>query len=231
MSDNDDKPMVTDPVPLLGEWPSPVFKAYEKAEYAEAFCRDGCIRLWELHYYRHIEDAARKDESEGRGHLQLPGDVPTKTVNSQTGDWGDSGPVLGHFDYQTEYMNPTYIFCVSGPNVDPTHLAGFGSHIIKIERSGAFLEALRSAVNGMVLSCGQADFVEALPVRYDKGLVRPKPDSDERIAISCAQKPPNRRRDHEYRAVVSLPGVRRDAPKCLDLRLGDPSAYAGWAPR
>lgn len=66
-----------------------MFKSFEIIDYAKSFIA-GNVRFSTLKYFREIEDANRKDKSEGMGQAKINGevlvvDLETKTISSQPG--------------------------------------------------------------------------------------------------------------------------------------------------
>ena len=214
------------PRPLIvDECPPFLIRAFDSEDYARAFLHEGKLRLRNVRHFRDVSDA-RHDPNEGIGALQVPGDVPFIAIDRVTGAARDLGTRPGHISYSQEFINPTYLFCCSTPDVARSLLRSkFGTTLVCIYAPGAFFKALHRALDTKGYAERALAFIECFPVRYDKGEVGQNPADDWRTRLSYGQKPPAFREEHEFRCAVVLGGSQTGAPECLDLTLEDPLTF------
>jgi hypothetical protein len=215
------RPLVIDGVPAR------LFRAYSKREHAQSLLTRGSVRLQRIEYYRTIEDAKRQDTAEGEAHLQVPGDVPVVRIDPKTGKIVGRHTTPGHFNWQMSFQNPTYALCLSQADVDLTELRSrFGEHIVEVFAPQRFVERLHTSAQNLQLHDRELAFVDCFSVRYEKGRVGAQPnEGSELMRLSYGQKAPAFAVEREYRCVVVLSGASADAPKWIDLELGDVSAF------
>jgi hypothetical protein len=102
------------PVPLIVEGlPPHLLRGWTSVDHADAFLRSGHLRLRRVQYYRTIELADRVDDSEGEGHLLVPGNPPVITLDATSMQVIDEHAPPGHFNFIQSFLNPTYVFCSS----------------------------------------------------------------------------------------------------------------------
>src|SRR5882724_1743999 len=215
--------------PELIALPGRLLRFYKSADrrYAEAFAFDGRLRLWELAYFRRIEDASRADPDEGEGRLRVPGQVPLVNVSVADGRFTDGGTVQGHFNFGTTWVQPLYVFCTSLPDVSVTIAGGhLGSELVIIHDPARFAAELTRSAYLLHLGEREILWVEAFPVRYDKDAVSDLPsDQSARHRLPYGQKASRFEVEREYRFVVAVSGVRQGALEFLDLQLGHPERF------
>lgn len=212
---------------MEGHLPLPVFKTYDDQRWSTALAKHGRIRLGALHTYRRIESTGRRDSSEGEARLLIPSDVTTVHLDRQTLQVVGESVAPGHLNYSGSWHNPLYAFCVAGPEVRADHLRRqFGSHVVEIFNTPAFLTELESALARLQLTDREILFVDSCSVRYDKDGVGEYPQVN-RDRIYYAQKPPHSDfpLDCEWRVVVALSGPLKEAPEELFLDLANPTLF------
>ncbi|MGD1118048.1 MAG: hypothetical protein ABR886_00995 [Dehalococcoidales bacterium] len=82
---------------IVGKFPSPLYRAFNKEEYARNLTEHGIFQLRPLPYYNKIEDINRKDKSEGEGRAVIHMDRPVLTLDRKSGkrisEKNEYGPV------------------------------------------------------------------------------------------------------------------------------------------
>jgi hypothetical protein len=214
--------MVTTVVDAL---PDRLWRGYPEDRHAEAFAETGRIRLRTLAYYRSIEDCVRRDQSEGIARLRVPGDVPVITLDASTMAVTKETTEPGFFHFQSQFTNPTYIFCLS---TSEEAAVRFGNTLVEIFDPHRFLDSFVSSLDN--LPEAEIAFVDAFPVRYDKDSVAPTPDHRDRARLSYGQKDPALAVEAEYRIAVVMAGGLEGAPEYLDLILQEPHRFARLVP-
>ena len=204
------------------EKPLYLLRAFNEREYAEDFIQRGRMRAGRLQVYKRIEDAKRQDADEGDGRLKIWGNVPVITLNRETGEFLSETNQPGYFNYSVSFINPTYIFCMAGPQVSVEYLAQkYGKFIVRIDEPQAFVEEITQYFAESVI------WVKLVKVRYDKDIeVQEPPDNEEGTMLSLAQKSSDFRDDEEYRLVVSMPGGGGD--DYIFVELNKKLVYANW---
>jgi len=79
-----------------GRYPTVVYRAFAEARYAEDFALRGGFRLGNLRVYARMEDAERRDSSEGQGYFQRFGTVTSVDFfegSEETAVWQEPGYV------------------------------------------------------------------------------------------------------------------------------------------
>jgi hypothetical protein len=166
----------------------------------------------------------RRDESEGTGSLLIPGDVPVVGLNPATGQVSSRSTQPGHFNYSSEFLNPTYVFCTSGPAANGENLRKlFGNYVIAIDNPRGFAEQLFEALKLLQLPDDRRlDFLDGSPVRYDKGEEGEYPSMADHLRIDFGQKPRRYEPEQEYRFTAVLSGPGAGAPPYLDVQIPRP---------
>jgi len=208
-------------------FPKFVYRAFDKEEYARALVEEGRIRLGQLRKYRDIEDARRRDTTEGEAHVQFPDEVTRVQVDVKSGESHSSrGPGIMHS--RSSLGNPIYIFCTSLPEVEVEHMReNFGKHIVKIDNPAQLSADLDRAMKNSDLKLQGR--VDSSRVTYTKGeLVAADPQSSERFRLSYLQKPKEFEPEREFRFALIIGGAVRpsDLPHDIDLNLGGRLEYA-----
>lgn len=212
-----------------GEFPDgPLFKAFSKMEYAEAFIKEGCFRMGSLNNYRSIEDGERRDAFEGHGHIRVPGQVVRAHFKVDDPDYFDTTEGPGHRDVHTEIGNPIYIFSTSLPQVDLRYLKSkFGQFIVQIDAPKQLAIDITEHLKRRPEK--YAGGIEGSFVSYNRGeVVDRELDSVERTYLSYSQKSIDFSDEHEFRFVA----INMDRPSereihdYLEIDLGGPVPYA-----
>jgi hypothetical protein len=201
--------------------PPRLLSAFTDRAHADAFVREGVIRLGELRTYKKIEDDQRRDASEGDGFLLIPGDIPIVTLDRSTLEVTDRGTEPGQFHFSSTFVNPTYILSFALPSIDVGRLrARFGAYVVAVDEPVEFLERLHAAANRHPALSPKVG-LDHLAVSYDKGGVGSMADARaRRPRLSYAQKPPAFAGEQEYRVVIIGHGSLESAPREVFLRLG-----------
>ena len=213
-----------------GPFPKLLYKAYEKEKYAKSFVEQGSFLLNIQEYYRNIEDLSRKDKDEGKGRIKYLGNRPVLTVDKKTGELLSERMESGPIDLYSSNLNPYYILCCSGPEVNLQHLKhSFGQYIVRILRPdllvkdiACYLKKEQTMPNTLSIEC--------LKVRYDKDLLaKGEPNNQEKLLLSCSQKDASYQNDQEYRIVVRLDVISsypEDYLKYIKINLNKSLKYA-----
>lgn len=206
---------------VVDDCPSYLLKAYTEQRWADALVSRGLIRMRKPSAFRVTGDN-RADPGEGASHLMVPGDVPFVTVNRLTGEHLGSGMQPGHFNYQSEFINPTYIFCASGSGVDAERLrSSFGKFLVEIRNPEIFFARLNSAITNVHIGDREWSFIDAFPVRYTRGDIAAYPaDSGEKLRLNYGQKAESYNWEMEFRAAAVLSGPQVESPDEIDVVLG-----------
>ena len=119
---------------------------------------------------------AREDSTEGHSHILVPGRVPVAHITRSTLEVSSVDHVDGHFNRQSEFLNPTYLHSASGPDVDRARLAQtFGEFLVEIAAPDVFLRRLLDAAVANGIQDRTVDFLDAFPVAYTKGDIQAEP--------------------------------------------------------
>ncbi len=71
-------------------------RAYKELQFAKDFAERGEVQLRPIQYYREIDDQSRRDDEEGEAALQIPSDVQSLVINSNTLEVIDKRVQLSH---------------------------------------------------------------------------------------------------------------------------------------
>ena len=160
-----------------------LFRAFSERTFAEDFVR-GRFRLGRLAHYRSIEDASRRDGTEGEAFY-----LDEKGVS-----------------WWTKLGNDTFTLCCS-LNADLAFLRHkLGRHIVQIHDPEQLATDTYAALGTLGVKVFQG--VSARLVRYDKGqILAENLDEGARADLCVVQKPPEFREEMEYRffAILSVP--------------------------
>jgi hypothetical protein len=206
---------------IIDDCPVSLFKAYSEQQWAEALITRGVVRMRKPAAFRQIE-GARADTGEGASHLLVPGEVPFVTLDKATGAVIDEGSSPGHFNYQSQFINPTFVFCAAGAGVDRERLArSFGEFIVEITSPHTFLARLNDSIGGITIGDREWSFIDAFAVRYTRGHISPAPhDSGESLRLNYGQKAEDYRWENEFRTAAVLSGPQDGSPETIDVVLG-----------
>ncbi len=182
------------------EFPEFCYKAYHNEDYAKQFIDSGKFRLNCLGYCRNMEDASRRDPTEGRGHTKEPGIVTEAWVSPNPAEKTIWTKKQGYQEHHIEFGNATFCFCTCLPKVDFNHMSTtFGKYIVKIDEP----QKLAEDINDFFISKGQRFQIEGCRVIYNKGQeLERKLTNNERIDLSYKQKPVSFGPDCEFRIVA-----------------------------
>jgi hypothetical protein len=117
---------------VRGEFPRVVYKAFSRLDYAQDFVARGRFRLGNLCVYSKIEDANRRDYTEGEAHYQAPGMVTTVFFDRDT-DAVHSEEAPGHVTTHSQLGNPKFVFCCFREEAELDSLrTKFGHYVVQI---------------------------------------------------------------------------------------------------
>ena len=191
----------------IGEFPSHLYRSFDKEEYAREFVEQGRFRIGLLEKYKQIEsNGSRSDPDEGISCLQLEGNVSKVTLNSAGGVKSVSKEP-GYVDSEMTLINLKYILCCSGPDVDMNHLKEkYGEYIIRLNNPCSLAQEIASYFrDNSIPIIGKPKWAK---VRYDKGSIsKEQLTNEEHVRLSYSQKAPKFANDKEYRLVVIMSGV------------------------
>ncbi|MBI3353053.1 MAG: hypothetical protein HY036_10810 [Nitrospirae bacterium] len=188
--------------------PAFLYRAFDKEEYAFQFINNGRFRLGSLENFRKIKDENRQDESEGESRIYIKGELPVFSFNKQEAppvNLTDIGTVPGFFHSWGKWMNPTYLFCTCGPNVDLNIIRKkYGIYIVKINAPMRFLAEINSsnAVNSK-MEFTRTRKCSLEKVCYSKDQIQElDPDPIKETRLNYLQKHPKDSDDYEYRYII-----------------------------
>jgi hypothetical protein len=190
-----------------GGYPKFVYRAFRERFFADEFALHGRFRLANLRVYIAIEDAGRRDPSEGKGHFQSLGTVTTVGfVPGSDESFVRQAP--GYVHTHTELLNPTFILSCALPGVDLGHLRSrFGVWVAKIDNPRGLAHELARHLGQLAHRFAG---VEGCVVHYNKGgRVRPSLSNIARTRLSYSQKPITFGPDKEFRFVTHAMGSPR----------------------
>lgn len=199
--------------------PSFLYKAYTDERHARAFVDAGKVRLGALRQYQGIEDAKRRDSTEGEAHVRFR-DIVTRIhfVPNSSETYTSESP--GTMEAHSSLGNPMFLFCTSLPDVDTEMLKRkFGQFLVKIENPVQLCEDIHRAME----SRGWKIRVAATAVEYTKGdIVEADPGPSGGARLSYTQKAKEFSEEHEFRFVAVILGAVRttDLPEYVDLDFG-----------
>lgn len=216
---------------ITGSLPSPLYKGFVQKEHAESFLKHGIFMIRNLNYYRKIEDSQRKDEEEGEGKVEIIMERPIVNFNQNTLKIQSINYELGPVYFGTTSINPRYIMCFSGPQVDLKNLAKkYGQYILRINQPDILVHEITSYLE-QHLNISDIIWLKCIQVRYDKHQLierLPEPASEERIEMSFSQKNPKDSWEYENRIVVTLPLTTSNLPEYIRVELNKQLEYLEW---
>lgn len=215
-------------VHIIGSFPHPLYKGFDKEDYANLFLERGSFIMHPLSFFREIEDTQRKDKGEGEGRVVIFADRPVYTLDQKSGKILSKTNEFGPVNFGTTSINPRYIFCFHGPRVDLKYITCRYQRVLRIGQPitlvcdiASYLEQYPNLPSEMWLECVQ--------VRYDKDQSvskLPEPASEERAMMSYGQKEPKFSGDCEYRLVLTLPLKTTSPPTEIRVDLHKRLGYA-----
>lgn len=217
------------PVHITGSFPFPLHRALREKKYAQMFVEEGIFLFHPLAYYNRIEDINRKDKDEGEGRVVIEKSRPVLTLDQKSGKILSQKDEVGPVYFGTSSINPRYILCFSGPQVDIKYLSHkYGRYIISLSHPTKFVNEVAAYLENR-LDLPKVMWLDCIQVRYDKDLLvseLPEPASEERIAMSYGQKGPIFSRECEYRLVLTLPFTGNKSPQEVRVELNKKLDYA-----
>ena len=132
-----------------GRYPRFVYRAFTTRSYAEEFVHRGKVRMGNLKVYVRLEDAKRRDPSEGEGHFQRFDTVTSVDFVPLTDDSfvrHEPGYVHAH----TELLNPKFVLSCARPGVDLEHLRSrFGHWVVRIDDPRRLAQEISTYLEGL----------------------------------------------------------------------------------
>ncbi len=208
-----------------GRFPRFVYRAFTNSSYVEDFALCGKFRMGNIRVYSTLEDAERRDSSEGEGHFQRFG-----TVTSVDFVPGSADTLVtqapGYVHTHTELLNPKFVLSCSLPGVDLEYLRSrFGAWLVRIDDPRRLAQEVSNYLEGLP---HRFTGVEGCIVHYNKGgKVRAELSNIASTRLSYSQKLAAFSLDREFRFVViamGKPGSRFD-DDYLTIDLGHPLNY------
>jgi hypothetical protein len=193
--------------------PHYLYKGFTKKKYAIDFLKKGKFRLGLLQCYKTIEDDNRRDESEGKSESIVEQYLPDFILY-----------------LKGIHINPLYLFCTSGPDVDLEYMKAKWPFVVKISDPKKLKNSLNEnkPLNTKMKIVNKCKIEE---VRYTKGeAVEIDPESIEAVKLSYAQKPRSYEKECEFRYIVNaLPPLNHKHDIFyLDYKLGYEIDYASF---
>lgn len=201
---------------VCGEFPEFCYKAFDCEGHAKQFMDSGIFRLNCLGYCRNMEDASRRDPTEGSGLTLEPGIVTYFGFSPNPAEKPVLMRKMGYQKHDSEYRNKVYCFCTCLSDVERAHmLKNFGKYIIKINNP----RRLAEDINDYFISNGQKFSIVGCRVDYNKGQKQERELArNERLDLSYKQKPESFSPDCEFRIVaIKLGEVCKEGCKFLDV--------------
>ena len=155
--------------------------------------------------YVGLEDAERRDPSEGEGHFQRFGTVTTVDFVPRSDETFVS-QAPGYVHTHTELFNPKFVLSCARPGVDLEHLRlRFGRWLVRIDDPRRLAQDISIYLGGLP---DRFAGVEGCLVHYNKGAKMPGDLSNiASTRLSYSQKPQAFSRDREFRFVVIAMGT------------------------
>lgn len=221
---------MTETLEPIGEFPPRLYRAFAEKQWAEAFVNEGRLRFRPVQYFAHLEDSVRADNSEGKAHLLVPGDV-TKVHLDLNGNIVRVTSEPGYINYSGEFVNPVFICCFSYPPDDDLALLPrkFGDFVVRIAdpRQLARDVTERMTADGILRG---TSVVECYPVSYNKGeKASEEPDNFTRTRLMFCQKSRTFSSEYEWRlASIDSRGIgnRQLTSELYDVVIGHKLPYA-----
>lgn len=193
--------------------PPYLYKGFTKEAYAKDFLSEGKFRLGLLEYYKTIENEFRRDESEGKSKSIVKRYLPNFTLY-----------------LKGTHINPLYLFCTSGPDVDMVYMKSIWPIVVKISDPKKLKKSL-DASKPLNTKMEIVSKCKIEKVRYTKGeVIEIDPDSIEAVKLSYDQKSRSYDKQCEFRYIVTaLPPTINKPDMYLDYKLGFEIEYASFA--
>ena len=210
-----------------GNFPKFVIKAFDNEDYVKDFLESGIFIVRELRRYKNIENAARRDATEGDAHFQYPDQI-TSIHMYPSSDTTTTSVKPGMMKVQASLGNPILVYCTSLPDIEHEYLKEkFGKYLVKIEDPIQLaVDMHRGVINAGYSPIGP---VRGGSVKYTKGLPVAKDlGPGEGSLLSYIQKPKKFCDEHEFRFASVLSGLLRpsELPDIVKINLGEAISYA-----
>ena len=156
-------------------YPTHLFRAFDKEEYATSFVKFGQFRLTHIRKYAVCTEQNIRDDEEGMY------------------SWGCSGGLSGG-----RRCSPyaVYIFCLAGPDISWERLKNYGTYVVRINDPETFARDIASRFRGGYR-------VDCVKVMYRDLIVtggeRPDPKD---FTFTYSEKPSSFSEDDEYRVAA-----------------------------
>jgi len=153
-----------------------------------------------LRVYSTLEDAERRDSSEGKGHFQRFGTVRSVDFVPGAADtFVAQAP--GYVHTHTELLNPKFILSCALPGVDVEFLRSrFGTWLVRIDDPRRLAQEISGYLGGLP---NRFAGVEGCLVHYNKGgKVQADLSNIASTRLSYSQKPATFNQEREFRFVV-----------------------------
>ena len=192
--------------------PPYLYKGFSKEKYAIEFLEKGKFLLCLLEHYKTIEDDNRRDESEGQSESIVKKYLPDFTLR-----------------LKGTHINPLYLFCTSGPNVDLALMKVKWPYIVKISDPKKLKESLndKKPVNTKMEIVNKCKIAEVIYTKWE--IVDIDPDSIEAVKMSYTQKPRKYKKECEFRYIITtLPPLDHQPDQFLEYTFGEKIDYASF---
>lgn len=195
------------------EIPKFVYKSFSQEDHARAFLEEGRFRIGRLQGYNAIEDAERRDRSEGEAVYRFEDDLVQIHYSAEL-EAVETSTKIGLMNVSGSLGNPTYIFCTSLPSVEISYIRDkFGPFIVQINDPKRFIADMREALQRTKYRFLNKGLVEARRAEYSKGEIL-KSDLSEVASCKLAvyQKPPEFEPEQEFRFIALMSFLARPDP-------------------
>lgn len=185
---------------VCGEFPEFCYKAYNNKDHAKQFIYKGIFRLNCRYYCRNMEDASRRDPTEGVGLTKEPGIVTVGWVSPNPAEKTIWTKENSYQEHHIELGNAIFCLCTCLREVNLDYMKErFGKYIVKINNP----RKLAEDINEYFISKRQRFLIEGCKVVYNKGQkLNRKLTNNERLDMSYKQKPESFSPDQEFRIVA-----------------------------
>ncbi|HEY4366897.1 MAG TPA: hypothetical protein VGN07_06645 [Steroidobacteraceae bacterium] len=221
---------ISDNPKASGDFPQRMFRVFDNPEYAKSMVEHGRFRFGNLNKYVEMEDAIRRDATEGVGERRVRGMIERIVVEREGNSISRVERVPGEMNHT--YINRNAIYVCSFVAPDSHNLRDvpekFGKYVVQIDDAERLTQ---DVINFRWASDKRfAQTVQCVRVIYDKGEVG---DHDpEAWTLAFKQKPSHFSDEHETRLVMlsdASPG--QNPPTHFDVDLGCPLPYASYIER
>ncbi len=204
--------------------PNRLYKFFDRKEHADNFI-EGNIYLRPPESYRKIE-GPRQDQSEGLGSIKIVESI--RQVSIPSGKWSESP---GHMNTTIQFLNPTYILCLSGSKVSSENTKRkFGEYGVEVQDIKSVAESIKTFLEKNKLNGFSVNFIKCARIAYNKDNVFTSFDIYKNFNLSFEQKPSDYSDEDEYRLTICLEldldyAQETKEPPYLFLQLEDMSQF------